>query len=388
MQKTEQNTSHVKASAFIDFKPAEIRLGERMMIVFYDKNPLTKKLVRQRVCVPVVASNTERMKVAKKMVLEINTKLQSGWNTFYSSGLAEFKTFEYCQTKFLEQIKKEVETGAKRIDTLRSYTSFLNMINKYIAEKKIKLQLIAEFNGSFVVNYLDWIFYERGNAARTYNNHLLFIGTFVNYCIARGYLKYNFTTEIATKQNEAKIRQILPLEIKTNIKELKQTNFNYFVLCMCTYFCFIRRTELTKLQVKHFHLNKSYIHLPASISKNRKDENVTIPNELLPLLAQHLQKANNEDFIFSGNNFLSGTKQLDPKKISDTWELIRKRKNIPPKYQFYSLKDTGITDLLNSGIAAIKVRDQARHYDLKITEGYTPRNVNCDETVRNSNLSF
>ena len=58
------------------------------------------------------------------------------------------------------------------------------------------------------------------------------------------------------------------------------------------------------------------------------------------------------------------------------------------KYQFYSLKDTGITDLLNSSIPAIKVRDQARHYDLKITESYTARNKFADETLRNSSFEF
>ena len=389
MQNSQISSSRNKVAAFVDYKPAELRIAKQWLIVYYAKNPITKELQRHRLTVPMIASRTERVKQGKKIVLEINKKLETGWNPFYSTAASEeFKTFEFCIDKFIEQTKKEVENGSKRADTLRSYTSFTNMIKKYVAEKKIPMQLILEFNQPFVVNYLDWIYYDRGNSPRTYNNHLLFIGTFVNYCISRGHLKNNFTTAILRKENNAKIRQVLTADVKNKVKELQDNQFNYYVLCMATYFCFIRRTELCKLKVKHINLNKNYITIPAEISKNRKNENVTIPNAYMKILAEHLQDANNNDFWFSDNDFKAGEKQLNPKKISDTWERIRKQKGISAEYQFYSLKDTGITDLLNSGIPALKVRDQARHYDLKITEGYTARNINCDDAVKNSSNDF
>lgn len=389
MQNSQNSSYRNKVAAFIDYKPAELKIAKQWLVVFYVKNPITKELKRHRLTVPVMASRTERIKQGKKIVLEVNKKLEIGWNPFYESTVSEeFKSFEYCIDKFIEQTKKEVENGSKREDTLRSYTSFANMIKKYIAEKKLTLQLVLEFNQPFVVNYLDWIYYDRKNSPRTYNNHLLFIGTFINYCVSRGYLKSNFTTTISRKENATKIRKVLTPEIKTKVKELHQDQLNYFVLCMATYFCFIRRTELCKLKVKHINLNNSYINIPAEISKNRKNEYVTIPDAYMKILSEHLQNANNNDFWFSNDNFKAGEKQLNPKKISDTWERIRKQKQISAEYQFYSLKDTGITDLLNSGIPALKVRDQARHYDLKITEGYTPRNVTCDDAVKNSKNDF
>ncbi|WGU70334.1 hypothetical protein QIU18_12990 [Capnocytophaga canimorsus] len=56
--------------------------------------------------------------------------------------------------------------------------------------------------------------------------------------------------------------------------------------------------------------------------------------------------------------------------------------------QFYSLKDTGITDLLNSGIPAVKVQTQARHSDLKVTEHYISRSKFADETIKKSYFYF
>lgn len=389
MPEIKKNNSHVKAIAFVDYKPAELKIATQWLVVYYCKHPISGITERFRVTVPVLASKSERIKHGKKIALEINKKLDTGWLPYYSNtGANEFKTYEYCATKFIEQTQKEVDNNTKRIDTLRSYTSFLSMIGKYLKETGVKLNMMLEFNSAFVVNYLDWIYYDRENSPRTYNNHLLFIGTFVNYCVNRGYLKENFTTSIVRKKELEKKRQIFTFEEKAKLKLLKSENFNFFALCMGTYFCFLRRTEMTKLKVSSVFLYEGYIFIDANISKNGKSESITIPNAYLPILAKHLENANSNDYLFSGDDFKTGKTQLKPKKISDKWDLFRKEKTIANIYQFYSLKDTGITDLLNAGIPAIKVRDQARHYDLKITEGYTARNKTCDEIVRNCNFDF
>ena len=176
--------------------------------------------------------------------------------------------------------------------------------------------------------------------------------------------------------------------IKAKVKTLRDTNFHYYVLCMLTYYCFIRRTEITKLKVSDVHLHQGYILIDGTNSKNKKTESVTIPDIFLPDLALHLAKANNSDYLFSTNNFKAGKEPITPKKISDEWAKFRKLHKFDSKYQFYSLKDTGITDLLNTGIPAIKVRDQARHHDLKITESYTARNKFADEAVKSAAFSF
>lgn len=47
----------------------------------------------------------------------------------------------------------------------------------------------------------------------------------------------------------------------------------------------------------------------------------------------------------------------------------------PKEYKFYSLKDSGITDMLRSGLDPLSVKEQARHSSLQITDAYTPRDV-------------
>ena len=177
-------------------------------------------------------------------------------------------------------------------------------------------------------------------------------------------------------------------DIKDLLKNLEVENKAYYTLCMCTYYCFLRRTELTKLLVKNISLDTGTITIEATASKNKKTDVVTIPNVFLPLLAEHIVKANNNDFVFSSNNFKTGGVALQPKKISDTWEKFRKKYSVAKEHQFYGLKDTGITDLLQMGVPTLKVKNQARHHSITMTEKYVPHNKKVDDYLKNLEYSF
>lgn len=84
---------------------------------------------------------------------------------------------------------------------------------------------------------------------------------------------------------------------------------------MCTYYCFFRRTELTKLKVNDVNLKEGFITISGKNSKNKKTDNVTIPNALLPLLQKHLENAKQNDYLFSRINFEAGKTQMPPKKF-------------------------------------------------------------------------
>lgn len=388
MPKNEKNTS--SRIIYVDYKPAVLQKGQndQWRIVFFAKVPAQNEFKRFRKRVPPLSPTREREKYAKKMIAAINQKLDNGWSPFYEDTNVKYKSVEYCAELFLKMQQREVEEGVKRTDTLRSYKSFLDLFLKYLKDKKLMLKFVIEIDTFVIQNYLDYLFYDRKNSARTYNNHLKFLNTFFLWCKTKNFINANPAESIKPKAKLQKKREVLADEVKAKVRTLHDTNFHYYVLCMLTYYCFIRRTELTKLKVGDVYLHGGYIVIDGENSKNRKTESVTIPNNLLDDLAEHLAKAKADDFLFSANNFIPGTKQLTPKKISDTWANFRKKEKFDSKFQFYSLKDTGITDLLNSGIPAIKVRDQARHYDLKITESYTARNKFADETVRAATFSF
>ena len=382
-----RNKSTSKRIVFVDYKPAELRANKVWYIEYYAKNPLTEKLERFKKRVPSMKSQREREKYAKKMVQAINQKLETGWSPFYENPSKQYKSLEDSFSLFLKQLEKEVKDGIKRPDTLRSWKSFFSNISAYINEKHLDIKFVLNIDFLFVNNFLDYIYYDKRNSPRTYNNYLAYMKGFFEWAKLKGYAKQNPAEGIKSKPKVQKKREPLTAEVKKCIKELRDKDFHFFTCCMLTYFCLIRRTELTKLKVSDVRLSENRIILDGSITKNRKTDSVTIPDVFLPILAQHLVTANNSDYLF-GEDFKPSKKQLNPKKISDTWTKYRKKYKFDSKFQFYSLKDTGIMDLLNSGIPSIKVRDQARHYDIKQTEAYTTRNLIADDTIKGAKFDF
>jgi integrase/recombinase XerD len=389
MQNSEVTTSRISRIVFVDYKPAELKLTKEWIIVYYAKNPLTSKLERIRLRVPSMSSNTERLKHAKRIVVEINLKLASGWSPFIEQTGTSYMPFKKAVDDFLTSIKKQVKDDVARPDTLRTYNSNLNLLQQYIEEKNLKIVFALELNKNFCVNYLDWIYIERNSAPRTRNNHLTFLRLFSSFLIGRGILNENPTLGIQNMKLPPKRRKVFPEKIKQTIyKELMTYENGFHTLCMTTYFCLIRNTELAKLKVWMVKLNDNSIYIPKEFSKNKKDEIVTIPSQFLPAITKHLENSSSDYYVFSNDNFKPGAKKMEVKKIGRAWEGLRNKLKLESKYQFYSLKDTGITDLLNSGVPAIKVRDQARHHDIKITEMYTQRNNSCDSVIQKANVTF
>lgn len=385
----ETSLTRNKSCAFIDYKPAELKINKDWIIVYYAKDPFNGLLMRYRLRVPAIASKTERLKHGKRIVLEINNKLALGWSPFHEETGKNYKKFNEAVEDFLKHLKKQLKDGVVREDTLRTYNSNLNMLQQFFVEKNIKIIFALEINKKVCVQYLDWIYLDRNNSPRTRNNHLTFVKLFCSFLVNRGIINENPTNGIQPMKSQAKKREVFPESIKDKINEkLQSFNNGYYVLCMTTYFCLIRNTELGKLLVGMIDLERSSVFLPKEISKNKKDEYITIPTQFLPMLKKHIGNSLPTDYLFSSNDFNVGTIQMPVRKIASTWEKVRKELNLESKYQFYSLKDTGITDLLNSGIPAIKVRDQARHYDIKITELYTPRNLGCDAVIQDARVSF
>jgi integrase len=80
-------------------------------------------------------------------------------------------------------------------------------------------------------------------------------------------------------------------------------------------------------------------------------------------------------YIFS-DDFRPGKEQRSEKAFRDFWiKHVRKDLDFDDQYKFYSLKDTGITNMLRANTDIISVRDQARHSSILITDIYTPKDI-------------
>lgn len=82
------------------------------------------------------------------------------------------------------------------------------------------------------------------------------------------------------------------------------------------------------------------------------------------------------DYYLFSDDFRPGKERKSEKNFRDYWlRKVRHTLGFSQRYKFYSLKDTGITNMLKSNKDVLTVRDQARHSSILITNTYTPRNI-------------
>ena len=134
---------------------------------------------------------------------------------------------------------------------------------------------------------------------------------------------------------------------------------------------------MSYIKIEHISIYHKTIYVPAQNAKNDQDGVITLPRKVIELMLDlDIFRSPNEYYLFS-HDFLPGAEYASPKRFRDFWlKTIREKLKFPAEYKFYSLKDTGITNLLrDTNIDRLSVRDQARHSSILITDMYTPHDI-------------
>jgi len=247
-------------------------------------------------------------------------------------------------------------------------------LQKWILDVKKKDLYVYEFERVLIGEFLDYIYIERNRTAQTRNNYLNVLRVFSGFLVEKGYANSRPTDVIKTLRKGEKERKVLKeSDLQSLFSHLETSDKHYLLACKVLYYTFIRPKEMSKICIKHILLERKMIFVPSGNSKNHKSANVAIPVKLHKLLVElEIEKYNPEWFLFS-DKFMPGPIRKTEKSFRDKWISIRKKLKFPETYKFYSLKDTGITDMIRSVGDVLIVRDQARHHSLSITDLYTDK---------------
>lgn len=125
------------------------------------------------------------------------------------------------------------------------------------------------------------------------------------------------------------------------------------------------------------------------MSKNHYSRVVGITAEIEELMHDlHFDVLPQDDYI-CGKDLVPNNVPARPALYSKTWVEMRKKLNLPESMQLYSLKDTGITNMLENGVPAIDVMKQAGHHDLAMTSRYANhKDTRIAQKMYHNNLSF
>lgn len=341
-------------------------------------DPLSGKMKRKKIMVGRIKGRKAQRIYADGIIQRLMEKLLGGWNPWIdSSKTAEYSKFDAVCQDYKTYISRLAKEGSLREESYISYCSYMKIFEDW-AVKRVKY--VFQLDKQLMSTFLDYVFIDRGNSIQTRNNYLAWLRTFCSWLLQRGFVNENPTTGLVlvNKRNRVKNRTAIDGNDLKRIHAYLEDNNKYFLLaCYFLHYLFVRPREMSFLRVGDISAKSCTLTLHGNDTKNRKDAVLTVPKKVMALMIELKVLSEPSSYYLFSNDFKPGEERCSEKQFRDYWNRhVRKDLGLPAEYKFYSLKDTGITNMLKSNMDVLSVRDQARHSSISITDMYTPANVN------------
>ncbi len=360
------------ALRILNYIPAQLYESSKNTYVgYYIVNPITGKKRRVRIKVNRIKNQKERRRYARQLIVEINKKLEQGWNPFLEQEAPKsFSLLSSAIDTFLNLKGKEL-----RYDSIRTYKSILKSFLSWAEQNvsKNKDVYVLNITQNEAHQYLYNLYINLNKSEKVYNNHKKMLSTFWVWLIENGYSKVNVFAGIKKKKEKPKNRIFIEENIRDKIfnffRESKQ--YNYLAICYLTFYGLLRPKEISLLRSSDINFTQNYIRVRAEISKTRKERIISMPTPLKNILMKiGVEKIETSLYIFGKRGFMPDKSPSNSRYIGKVWAKMRIELNLDMNIQFYGLKDSGIIELLRAGVSPEAVRDQAGHSSLEMTNKY------------------
>ena len=370
--------------------PAKLTQGKIWFVYYYVKDPHSGKFKRFRIKLERFKTKKEKKIAAQIIINRINEKLALGWNPIIEQAAPNSYSRMYdALDSFLSIKGKEMEESS-----MRCYKSYVKFFRKWLKEKGFDEKMyVCSFSRSLAIELMNDIDSDENVSSRTFNNYLIFYKLLFNWMIDKGYISGNPFEGIKKKPKKLtqKTRRIMTDEELSGLFSYLQTvNRQYLAICLLCYCCLMRPKEISLLKCKDVDLSQQLIHVRGEIAKNDNDSYRTIPDDMMPYMRE-LDLSHPDYYLFGSHHeydFSPGPKQICSRKISKYWsDHLRRECGLPMELQFYSLKDTGITNMLGSGVPVSFVKQQADHSSLAMTSIYLGKlQGKANDALKNVNI--
>lgn len=339
-------------------------------IDFYARDPFSGEVRRKKISLEKYRHGRERDEMAGQIISQILDKLHKGWNPFAPES-EDRRTTPLIDVidEYVKYLKAEVSRGSKREKTFVDYSNRLKHFKKWACFHNIVL--IGQCDTTVIENYLEHRMTYDAVSARTRNNDRTFLSAFFTWCTRRHYIIENPCSRIGNKKTKEKIRKPLSDIELARIKEYLSVNDRFFLLAVyMVYYSLIRPKELSWLRLSDIDIENQVVVVPDKYSKNRCTEPVGLNSAIVDLMIElNIFKYPRHYFVF-GYEMRPSEERRDERQFRERWNKLRDKLNIPRNRHFYSLKDSGIIDLLTQE-GVVVARDQARHHDVRVTNLYS-----------------
>lgn len=354
-----------KFEAMRKYKLATIYRGKDWYVQYSFLNPSTGKFKRFKVKENLNRIKDPKEKEAYATLLKdaINLGLKEGYDPFGKKLVVAVKNWTLIQG--LNYFKQNLEGRGLRKRTIQTYQSVIKMLSKWCVP--IWNENIREIKKQHIQNLL--ISAKLGNlwTNTTYNNNLTFTKAIFNYLIDQEILEISPAERI--KPLPAQITKHRYFDNKTFQKIKEKADPELLSFIMFLYHTGTRPNEARQLTHENILIDRKLLFIPASISKNKKDDYVPLTDYVLKNYGSQTGNLFNQSVNYYGRMFAKLKKDLKLNKA----------------YTLYSIKHSRAIHLAQDGADPYTIMNLFRHSGLDITMSYLRElglNINREATTK------
>ena len=382
------------SSEFMGYTPPILKKtasrGEH--IEYYVYNPVTMKMERQRIRLEKLSHQFKNRSQYKQMVMQLmmnlTGKLAGGWTPYgENQNVAEYTPINKAIEAYIADKSRDLRKAS-----MVSYISVAKIFVEWLTTQNIHEMASHLLNQRTCQRFMDELRDRPKFNNNTYNTYLKKYRACFAWMVDRGYCKENPFEKIKTLKKQEKIRQLIPVDARETVINHVRTSKhpNYEIVMHLIFTSLIRPSEIERLQVRDVDLKNKCIHTPANKAKTHKDRDAALSDTCIAMLIPLLSKPGIlPTWYLINSNYECGPEPCYHGMFKKHWMKIRKDCGLPDEMQLYSLKDSGITEMLEAGVSINQVKEAAGHADISTTNKYIGKDTEkMIEAVRGANVSL
>lgn len=365
-----------------------LNLTKDWFVYFDYTDSLTGHVLRKqfRGGINAFKKKNERLLCGNALIAYWKQELKAGWNPFGKTE-EDIPLTRPTISGALDFVF-ELKTASCGLRTLERYKYILKLFKSWLENNRLQHIYLTRFELNQAQSYIDYLTLKKSYSGRTFNDHITGLATFFNCMIERDWIVKNPWRKIKKRKVEVG-RNIAFSDTEKEILTtyLKAHDYKLYYFTQFLYYCFIRRSELTRLKICDIDWKNMSIIIPSNAIKNKKQESVVIPSAFVSILEKTGLRNLPPDWYIFGRGLKPGSVQYkNYNHISTRHNKISKLLGIDGKKGLYSWKHSGVCSLypvLNGDIYAMM--RQLRHSELTTTQIYLKSLGLVDNTaIRNA----
>jgi integrase len=388
-----------------DYKWAKVYKGktgsanEKWFIYYSYINPDTGRFERIKIYEDINESKDLKVKeaYAEELIKEVNSWLKNGYNPFETDVDTEKKIDKVKAQLILEnnpksptlldafkqflKVKSEKDLAAH---TIQAYEGYIGKFEFYLFENKLADVRLDGIDSKFIGDMLDWLKPIQNWNGTTYNNHLNFWVTMLNwfarkprFWIKRDEFDIGTDGELEQKVTKPMKNQYFGDTVAAQIKDKMQAFPKLLFFSQFIYFSCMRPDEIRNLKIENVDTTGRYIKIVGKTSSRT----VPICDELAEMLdSLELEKYPSNYYVIGYQGTVSLKMHSENYFTRVFREDIRVPLGLSENFTMYGLKHTRILHLLNAGYSDAEIMNLTGHRDTASYDKYKRDLVNHMDT--------